>query len=142
MSNQGSGRQQAVEIAVGSVRLGGVLGLPAGARGVVLFANATAASRHSAREIFVASALQEAGLATLLLDLLAEEEAADRARPFDIELLADRLAGATRWARARAEVAGLPVGYLGADTGSAAALLAAARDREVGAVVSRGGRPD
>jgi dienelactone hydrolase len=129
------------------VTLEGDLSIPEGARGVVLFAHGSGSSRHSPRNRFVAEALQQAGLATLLVDLLtAEEEAVDTYTMhlrFDIELLAARLVGATDWLGRDRTTAGLPVGYFGASTGGGAALVAAARrpDR-VAAVVSRGGRPD
>lgn len=124
--------------------LGGTLGLPFGpARGLVLFAHGSGSSRFSPRNNFVALALRQAGLATLLFDLLSEDEAQDRANVFDIALLADRLLAATAWVRASPMTRSLPVGYFGASTGAAAALIAAARlGDEIGAVVSRGGRPD
>jgi len=125
------------------VALPGTLSVPAGARGVVLFAHGSGSSRHSPRNAAVAAALQGAGLATLLFDLLTPEEGSDRARVFDIPLLGGRLAAATAWLRrSRAEAAGLPVGSFGASTGAGAALWAAAGDSAVVAVVSRGGRPD
>jgi dienelactone hydrolase len=136
-----------VEVRAGPVRLAANWTVPAGARGVVVFAHGSGSSRHSSRNRFVAGALQRAGLATLLLDLLTvEEEEEDRSTGhlrFDIGLLAGRLVGATEWLRGRSEAAGLPVGYFGASTGAAAALVAAARLPDaVAAVVSRGGRPD
>ena len=136
-----------IEVRAGAVRLGANWKVPEGARGVVLFAHGSGSSRHSSRNRFVAGTLQQAGLATLLLDLLtAEEEEEDRYTGhlrFDIGLLAGRLVGATEWLRGRPEAAGLPVGYFGASTGAAAALSAAARLPDaVAAVVSRGGRPD
>ncbi len=125
-------------------RLEGDLGFPAEtARGLVLFAHGSGSSRLSPRNTYVASALRQAGLATLLFDLLRESEEADRANVFDIELLADRLLAATAWARSFETTHSLPLGYFGASTGAAAALTAAARlGEEIGAVVSRGGRPD
>ena len=137
----------AVRVAAGSVTLDGDLSIPAQARGVVLFAHGSGSGRHSPRNRFVAGRLQDAGLATLLIDLLTEaeerEEQYTRHLRFDIGLLADRLARATDWLGADLRTAGLPVGYFGASTGGGAALVAAARrpDR-VAAVVSRGGRPD
>ncbi len=139
--------QHAVEIGAGSVALEADLVVPPSATGLVLFAHGSGSSRHSPRNQYVAQALQQQGLATLLLDLLTvEEEAADlrtREFRFDIPLLAERLVGATDWAVAEPRTAGLALGYFGASTGAAAALLAAAeRPNLVRAVVSRGGRPD
>jgi putative phosphoribosyl transferase len=121
----------------------GLLGLPAHpARGIVLFAHGCGSSRLSPRNAFVAEALQHAGVATLLFDLLTDEEAADRANVFDIALLADRLDQAATWVSTIAAVRGLPLGFFGASTGAAAALVAAAGRQDVRAIVSRGGRPD
>lgn len=132
-----------VAIPVGPVTLRGTLRWAGQPRGVVVFAHGSGSSRHSPRNQFVAGALVDAGFATLLLDLLTEDEAEDRENVFDIALLAERLAGAAEWVVKQPEMAGLPVGYFGASTGSAAALVAAARSpRGVKAVVSRGGRPD
>ncbi|HVK95965.1 MAG TPA: alpha/beta hydrolase [Noviherbaspirillum sp.] len=112
-------------------------------RGVVMFAHGSGSGRFSPRNNHVAAGLRQAGLATLLLDLLRPEEEAVRAKVFDIPLLAARLASATRWAAQQQELARLPVGYFGASTGAGAALLAAADpDLEIAAIVSRGGRPD
>ena len=141
------GVEQSVRVSAGSVTLEGNLGIPEGARGVVLFAHGSGSGRHSPRNRFVAGRLRAAGLATLLIDLLTEdEETADQYTGhlrFDIGLLAERLLGATDWLAEDSRTAGLSVGYFGASTGGGAALVAAARrpDR-VGAVVSRGGRPD
>lgn len=132
-----------VEIDDGPVVLPGSLTLPDRPVGIVVFAHGSGSSRHSPRNRHVASLLQQAGLATLLFDLLTVDEAADRANVFDVELLARRLARATEWLRERTETADLPIGYFGASTGAAAALWAAAEDRGgIAAVVSRGGRPD
>lgn len=121
----------------------GLLGLPATSpRGIVLFAHGSGSSRLSPRNIFVAEALQHAGFATLLFDLLTEEEEANRANVFDILLLAERLDQAATWVADNAAVRNLPVGLFGASTGAAAALRAAAGRHDVGAIVSRGGRPD
>lgn len=128
-----------VDVDAGGIRLIGDLALPKGAPAVVMFAHGSGSSRHSPRNRSVASALREAGLGTLLFDLLTQAEEADRANVFDIDTLAMRLLGATRWLRERES---LPIGYFGASTGAAAALRAAADDADVGAVVSRGGRPD
>ena len=139
--------EQLVRIAVDSAELEGNLSIPAGARGIVLFAHGSGSGRHSPRNRYVAGALQERGLATLLIDLLTvaeerEDERTARLR-FDIELLAKRVASASDWLVANRSTAGLGVGYFGASTGAAAALVAAAeRPEHVGAVVSRGGRPD
>ncbi|HLT68830.1 MAG TPA: dienelactone hydrolase family protein, partial [Acidimicrobiales bacterium] len=139
----GLDRDEDVVVHAGPVRLGGHLTLPAGARGVVVFAHGSGSSRHSPRNRYVASVLVRAGLGALLFDLLTDAEERHRANVFDIELLAGRLADATHWLRARPDAAGLPVGYFGASTGAAAALWAAAEpDVDVAAVVSRGGRPD
>jgi putative phosphoribosyl transferase len=133
---------QQVTIPSDSVRLEGELSIPERATGVVLFAHGSGSSRLSPRNRFVAEALREAGLGTLLFDLLTEDEAAERDNVFDIDFLAHRLADATRWLRAASEAGDYPLGYFGASTGAAAALVAAAQDRAIRAVVSRGGRPD
>jgi putative phosphoribosyl transferase len=136
-------RDEDVTVAGDGVRLGGHLTVPDGATGIVVFAHGSGSSRHSSRNRSVARVLNDAGLGTLLFDLLTEREAGDRANVFDVELLADRLLGATRWLGREPALAGLPVGYFGASTGAAAALWAAADpDARVRAVVSRGGRPD
>jgi len=125
------------------IGLDGLLSLPDAARGIVLFAHGSGSSRFSPRNTHVARALQAAGLATLLFDLLTEAEAADRERVFDIPLLAERLAVATDWVATQEDTASLALGYFGASTGAAAALVAAAAsERDIAAVVSRGGRPD
>jgi len=132
-----------VDLDAGDVVLPGHLTVPAGASGLVLFAHGSGSSRHSPRNQHVAAVLQDAGLATLLVDLLTPAEGASRANVFDVELLAGRLAGLTRTLQHDARTAGLPVGYFGASTGAAAALAAAAvPGSPVRAVVSRGGRPD
>jgi dienelactone hydrolase len=136
-----------ITISGGDVSLYGELEVPAGAPGVVLFAHGSGSSRHSPRNRFVARVIQEAGMGTLLFDLLTSEEeqedAVTAALRFDIELLAGRLLGATRWVEAHEELQGLKIGYFGASTGGGAALMAAAAAGErVSAVVSRGGRPD
>jgi pimeloyl-ACP methyl ester carboxylesterase len=121
----------------------GLLGLPATtARGIVLFAHGSGSSRLSPRNTFVAEALQRAGIATLLFDLLTEHEAASRANVFDIPLLADRLDQAATWIGTTAAARGLSLGFFGASTGAAAALVAAAAREDIRAIVSRGGRPD
>jgi dienelactone hydrolase len=142
-----AGRAFEAKIAAGPVTLYGELLVPEHAQAVVLFAHGSGSSRHSPRNQFVASTLRAAGLATLLFDLLsAEEEAEDRVTAqlrFDVPLLAERLLQATRWLRAQPEGAEKRLGYFGASTGAAAALVAAAQlPGQVQAVVSRGGRPD
>lgn len=146
-ATQRGGQEQLVHVSAGPVTLEGALGIPTGAQGIVLFAHGSGSSRHSPRNRYVAQALREAGLATLLFDLLTtDEEAVDMVTAqlrFDISLLAERLVGATDWVRANAATRQLKVGYFGASTGAAAALVAAAeRPSLVAAVVSRGGRPD
>jgi dienelactone hydrolase len=136
-----------VRVPAGGVELAGDLALPAGARGLVIFAHGSGSGRHSPRNRYVAQELNDAGLGTLLIDLLtAEEEAVDVRTAeyrFDIPMLAERLDGAKEWARGEAELADLAIGYFGASTGAGAALIAAAdRPAGVGAIVSRGGRPD
>ncbi|HEU5434537.1 MAG TPA: dienelactone hydrolase family protein, partial [Thermomicrobiales bacterium] len=140
-------RQREIEIPFEGVRLGGALSLPEQPLGVILFAHGSGSSRFSTRNRAVAAELQRSGFATLLMDLLSiEEEAVDRVTAhlrFDIGLLATRLVAAIDWLAADPETAGLPLGLFGASTGAAAALVAAAaRPARVGAVVSRGGRPD
>jgi putative phosphoribosyl transferase len=129
-------------VAEGGHRLPGRLRIPAAPRGIVLFAHGSGSSRLSPRNRQVAVALEDADLATMLFDLLDDEEAADRRRVFDIELLGRRLLAATDRVAREPAAAGLPVGYFGASTGAAAALVAAAERPDVRAVVSRGGRPD
>ena len=130
------------EVRVEPEGLGGLLGVPDGARGIVAFAHGSGSGRLSPRNNHVAAALRRAGLATFLLDLLTPEEEHDRRNVFDIDLLAGRLVLATRWLRQRRETSQLAVGYFGASTGAAAALRAAAAEPDIAAVVSRGGRPD
>lgn len=136
-----------IEIEIPGASLRGNLAIPGEAIGIVIFAHGSGSSRHSPRNRYVAQVLQEAGLATLLMDLLtAKEERIDqatRAFRFDIDLLSQRLIAAVDWLSRRHETSGLPVGLFGASTGAAAALCAAAeRPSRVAAVVSRGGRPD
>jgi putative phosphoribosyl transferase len=139
--------EREVRVPAGPVTLEGNLDIPDDARGVVLFAHGSGSGRHSPRNRYVARALHEARLATLLIDLLTpEEEEVDlrtRRLRFDIGLLAERLVGATDWLTQDPRTQGLRIGYFGASTGAGAALVAAAERPEVaGAVVSRGGRPD
>ncbi len=123
--------------------MSGILRVPPDAKGVVAFAHGSGSGRHSPRNQYVARVLEEGGLATLLLDLLEEDEAEDREKVFDIELLAERLQSAADWLRQQPETNSLRLGYFGASTGAGAALVAAAHSPTgVGAVVSRGGRPD
>jgi putative phosphoribosyl transferase len=138
---------RSVAVPSGVVLLEGELRVPTGATGLVLFAHGSGSSRHSPRNQYVARVLREAGMGTLLFDLLTrEEETADQRTAhlrFDIQLLASRLVDATRWAETQPEIQRLRVGYFGASTGGGAALVAAAAlGRSLGAVVSRGGRPD
>jgi putative phosphoribosyl transferase len=135
--------EHSVMLRTGGIALEGVLGLPAGPRGVVVFAHGSGSGRLSPRNTFVARQLQQDRLATLLLDLLTEEEADDRRNAFDIDLLANRLLLAKSWLEAEPRTQHLRIGYFGASTGAGAALQAAAREpTNVKAVVSRGGRPD
>jgi pimeloyl-ACP methyl ester carboxylesterase len=125
------------------IALEGDLAVPEHARGIVLFAHGSGSSRRSPRNQFVARVLREAGLGTLLFDLLTQREDAVYETRFNIDLLAQRLAAATAWMTAQPVAASLGVGYFGASTGAAAALIAAAElGPSIGAVVSRGGRPD
>ena len=136
-------RDEEVEVQAGGVRLAGHLTLPEHAIGIVVFAHGSGSSRHSPRNRFVAAKLNGAALGTLLFDLLTPAEEHDRANVFDIDLLARRLAEASRWLRSRPEMASLPIGYFGASTGAAAALAAAAEpEADIAAMMSRGSRPD
>jgi dienelactone hydrolase len=146
-STGAAGEERLVQVAAGGATLEGNLSIPQGATGIVLFAHGSGSSRRSPRNRFVAGELSGRGLATLLIDLLtAEEEAVDLRTAhlrFDIGLLADRLSGATEWLRRQPETTRLRIGYFGSSTGAAAALVAAAEfGSGIGAVVSRGGRPD
>jgi pimeloyl-ACP methyl ester carboxylesterase len=147
MSSDMSGHEQLVRVTTPDALLEANLSVPPDANGLVLFAHGSGSSRHSPRNRYVARQLQHAGLATLLIDLLtADEEEEDRVTAklrFDIDLLTKRLVGATDWAGGHNDIHKLPIGYFGASTGAAAALLAAThRPDAVRAVVSRGGRPD
>lgn len=142
-----SNQERLISIKAGSVTMSANLSIPAYARGVVLFAHGSGSSRHSPRNRYVASVLRQAKLATLLLDLLTvEEDTIDRytrKSRFDIVLLAQRLVYATDWLLQNPSTRDLRIGYFGASTGSAAALVAATeRSQHVGAIVSRGGRVD
>jgi dienelactone hydrolase len=142
-----STREKLISIKAGSVVMSANLSIPAYARGVVLFAHGSGSSRHSPRNRYLASVLRQAKLATLLLDLLSvEEDTIDRYTRklrFEIELLAQRLVYATDWLVQNPSTRDLRIGYFGASTGSAAALVAATeRSPHIGAIVSRGGRVD
>ncbi|BBU60892.1 hypothetical protein MSC49_08270 [Methylosinus sp. C49] len=131
------------EVAVGPRRLGGSLAIPEDAQGQIIFAHGSGSSRFSPRNRFVAAALRERRLATLLMDLLSEEEAEDRRNVFDIPLLASRVVEAIDWTATEPLLRNMPIGLFGASTGAAAALVAAVeRPQKVKAIVSRGGRPD
>jgi dienelactone hydrolase len=139
--------EREVGVMVGEARLGGTLAVPEGAQGLVIFAHGSGSSRHSPRNRYVAYSLRMAGLGTLLFDLLTEDEEAEdeitAALRFDIGFLARRLGKVTDWVFQHPELSRLRVGYFGSSTGAAAALVAAAdRTEAIGAVVSRGGRPD
>ena len=140
-------REREVRVSAGLATLEGSLGIPDDAGGVVLFAHGSGSGRHSPRNRYVAGVLREANLATLLIDLLTPDEEEVDLRithlRFDIGLLAQRLVGATEWLMQNPDTKELRIGYFGASTGAGAALAAAAeRPDEVGAIVSRGGRPD
>lgn len=134
-----------IEIPIGQIQLKGDLVVPPASRALIIFAHGSGSSRKSPRNQQVASDLNRAGLATLLFDLLTDEEARKRTNVFDIELLSDRLVAVTKWLRQQPELSALPFGYFGASTGAGAALRAASKltaNDAVYAVVSRGGRPD
>jgi putative phosphoribosyl transferase len=136
-------RDEEVEVLAGAVRLTGQLTVAKNATALVVFAHGSGSSRHSPRNRYVATLLNQAGLATLLFDLLTVEEESDRANVFDIAMLARRLVGVTHWSHDEPGLSQLPIGYFGASTGAGAALWAAAElTSMVAAVVSRGGRPD
>jgi len=144
---QNDGSESEISIDLGKVVLEGTLGLPKGTRAIVVFAHGSGSSRHSPRNRYVARLLQSQGIGTLLFDLLTrEEESIDEFTGelrFDIPFLANRLTDATRWLMHRPDMDGVKFGYFGASTGAAAALVAAAKLPDaIGAVVSRGGRPD
>lgn len=139
----GLSHDRPVLIEIEHIQLEGILGWPDNPRGIVLFVHGSGSSRLSPRNRFVARTLQRLGFATLLFDLLTEQEAADRNNVFGIPLLAERLDGANEWLLEHLNMDALPIGYFGASTGAAAALQAAAIfPEQVQAVVSRGGRPD
>jgi putative phosphoribosyl transferase len=131
------------DVRIPPLGLAGILQIPMKAYALVVFAHGSGSSRLSPRNTSVAASLNDWGIATLLFDLLTPAEEADRANVFNIPLLADRLVDAIRWIDGQASVAKLPLGLFGASTGAAAALVAVAKlPRRIGAVVSRGGRPD
>jgi putative phosphoribosyl transferase len=135
--------ERLVEIPAGPRFVRGSLMMPPERRGIVAFAHGSGSGRLSPRNQAVAQAMRDVGLGTLLIDLLEEEEAQDRRKVFDIDLLADRLEAAANWLHGDPDTKDLRLGYFGASTGAGAALVAAARQpAEIGAVVSRGGRPD
>jgi dienelactone hydrolase len=147
--NKNKNEEQLVQVSVGQATLEGNLSIPKGSKGIILFAHGSGSSRHSPRNKYVAEVLQDAGIATLLIDLLTEEEEEidlqTRHLRFDIDLLAKRLIGATDWLKQEQnfQTKDLSIGYFGASTGAAAALVAAAqRQKIIKAIVSRGGRPD
>ena len=132
-----------IGIKADGVRMEGMLELPPDPAGIILFAHGSGSSRHSPRNNYVAGQLRKAGMGTLLLDLLSPQEDQVYQTRFDIALLTQRLAAAAHWLRQQASGAAQPLGLFGASTGAAAALqLAAQRGPDIGAVVSRGGRPD
>ncbi len=132
-----------MEIRIGDKRLMGNLNLPAGATGMVIFSHGSGSSRHSSRNRYVARVLEEEGLATLLFDLLTEEEDSVYENRFDIPLLIRRLISVTEWVQHQKALQQLPLGFFGSSTGAASALGAAAElGNTIKAVVSRGGRPD
>jgi putative phosphoribosyl transferase len=149
INNKSKNGERLVQISAGQTTLEGNLVIPKSSRGIVLFAHGSGSGRHSPRNKYVAEVLQDAGIATLLIDLLTEEEEEidlqTRHLRFDIDLLAQRLIEATDWLKQEQNIQtkDLSVGFFGASTGAAAALVAAAqRQKIVKAIVSRGGRPD
>ncbi|HET7178874.1 MAG TPA: dienelactone hydrolase family protein [Chryseosolibacter sp.] len=132
-----------LQIPVGRVRLGASLSIADGAGGIVVFSHGSGSSRFSSRNRYVASVLQKSGFSTLLCDLLTEEEDKDFTRRFNIPLLTSRLTAVREWLKKQPELSSAPVGYFGASTGAASAISAAADPgAEIGAIVTRGGRPD
>lgn len=135
--------QEDVTISVDEIELTGNLSIPQQTRGIVVFAHGSGSSRHSSRNQFVANAIHETGFATLLFDLLTEQEEKDNSKKFEIALLRDRLIGVSEWLQTDSRTTDLNLGYFGASTGAAATLEAAAvLGDKVKAIVSRGGRPD
>ena len=147
LANTAAARSRTAQIPSGQIKLEGELSVPSDATGVVLFAHGSGSSRHSPRNQFVARTIRDAGVGTLLFDLLTQQEEAidvsTRHLRFDIGLLAGRLVDATKWIKRERNTSHLRVGFFGSSTGGGAALVAAAEvGEEIGAVVSRGGRPD
>jgi dienelactone hydrolase len=134
--------EKEVKIPINSIKLDGILGIPKNAKGIVIFAHGSGSSRFSPRNNFVARELRKVGLATLLFDLLTEEEDLIYENRFNIKLLAERLITVTKWVKANDEIKNLKIGYFGASTGAAAALQASTKIEDIKAIVSRGGRPD
>ena len=134
--------EKEVKIPINSIKLDGILGIPKNAKGIVIFAHGSGSSRFSPRNNFVARELRKVGLATLLFDLLTEEEDLIYENRFNINLLAERLITVTKWVKANDEIKNLKIGYFGASTGAAAALQASTKIEDIKAIVSRGGRPD
>ncbi|MEM2784299.1 MAG: alpha/beta family hydrolase [Nitrososphaerota archaeon] len=134
--------EKEVKIQINSINLDGILGIPENAKGIVIFAHGSGSSRFSPRNNFVARELRKIGLATLLFDLLTEEEDLIYENRFNIDLLADRLIAVTEWVKSNNETKNLKIGYFGASTGAAAALQASTKIEDIKAIVSRGGRPD
>ncbi len=135
--------EQEVKIPVNSIELEGNLVIPENAKSIVLFSHGSGSSRHSPRNNFVAKVLQDAGIATLLFDLLTEEEDEVYETRFDIQLLTKRLKDVTEWIKEQKEIKKMKIGYFGASTGAASALeTASLLGNKISAVVSRGGRPD
>jgi len=135
--------QNSVEIKINDLTLMGTIGIPSNARGVIIFVHGSGSSHLSPRNKYVAEKLQQEGFATLLFDLLTPYEDLEYMNRFNIDLLSKRLEFVTRWVQKNEYLKGLPVGYFGASTGAAAALVAAAGLKsDIKAVVSRGGRPD
>ena len=135
--------EKTIQIPINSIKLEGMLAIPDGAKGLVIFAHGAGSSRLSPRNNFVAEEIRKKGVGTLLFDLLTEEEDEIYENRFDIPLLADRLKIVTEWVKKQTETKNLNVGYFGSSTGAAAAIIGAADiGPEIKAVVSRGGRPD
>lgn len=131
-----------IKIPVNSIKLEGILGLPEKSKGIVLFAHGSGSSRFSSRNNFVATVLRDAGLGTLLFDLLTEKEDAIYENRFNIDFITERLIEATKWVWMYPKTKNLKIGYFGASTGAAATLQANAKMDNISAIVSRGGRPD
>lgn len=143
MEDKKTSSKEEIQLLLGNTMLPGTLVIPEMAKGIIVFAHGSGSSRHSSRNKYIASLLEDAGFATLLFDLLTEPEEEDYAKRFDIDLLTERLIETTDWLKSEEQTGGLTVGYFGASTGAAATLQAAAELGDIiGAVVSRGGRPD